>query len=184
MRILTCVILCSFFQLANAQSSKLIKQIEVGGIRGIQLSKTFPILKSGGMAQISVSKAFGEFIQAGAGIGYIQLEEEDFLPLFLYVKGNKKSKKNSFFFETSIGFSKGNNYDFSSSLITKYSAGAYFSPGIGYQYVVNENWAVSSGISYILQKAKLDQINDKQEVYYSESLSMDLIVFKLGIIIR
>ena len=178
------IIFFSFFQLANAQSIELIKQIDVGGVRGIQLSKNFPILKSGGIAQVNISKAFGQFVQAGAGIGYIQLEKEDFLPLFLYIKGNKKNKKNCFFFETSIGFSKGNNYDFANSLKTKYSASTYFSPGIGYQYVINKNWAVSSGINYVLQKAKLDQINDKQEVYYSEILSIDLIIFKLGIIIR
>jgi hypothetical protein len=184
MRLLICIISCLCFNLTNAQSTKLIKQIDIGGIRGIQLSKTFPILKIGGTAQLTISKEFGKYIQAGAGVGFIQLDREDFVPVYLYVKGIKKEKENSFFFETAVGYSKGNNYDFNSSLSSRFSAGVYFSPGFGYQYIVNENWAVSSSISYVLQKAKLDQINENQEIYYTEPLSIDLIVFKIGVIIR
>ena len=184
MKILSLIAFLIVFQWSNAQSSKLISQLEIGAVRGIQLSKTFPILKSGSIANIKISKELSPFVQIGAGLGYIALENENFTPFYAYFKGIKKKTSNSYFFEMAIGKSKGENKDFNPALNTEYKGGTYFSPGIGYQYTINEKWAISSSINYIMQKADLNQLNYLQEIYHTEKLNIDLVVFKIGLIIR
>jgi hypothetical protein len=171
-------------QWTHAQSEKLISQLEFGGIRGIQISKSFPILKSGYIANVNLSKPFGQHVQFGFGSAYISLEKENFIPIYAYVKAHKKSGKNSYYFESSLGVSKATNYDFKNSIDTKFSGGTYFAPGFGYRYNVNKKWSLSSGINYIMQKAKLDQIDENQNVFYTEPLNIDLIVFKIGVIFK
>lgn len=184
MRLFSFIAFIICFQWSNAQSSKFISKIEIGAVRGIQLSKSFPILKSGTIANIKISKELSPFVQIGAGIGYIQLEDENFTPVYAYFKGIKKQASNSYFYELAIGRSKGEHVGFNSSLNTEYKGGAYFSPGIGYQYSINEKWAISSSVNYIIQKTELSQLNDLQEVYHTEKINVDLFVFKIGLIIR
>ena len=83
-----------------------------------------------------------------------------------------------------IGRSKAESNIFNSSLNTQYEGGVYFSPGLGYQYSINEKWAISSSVNYVMQKAELSQLNDLQEIYHTEKLNIDLVVFKIGLIIR
>ena len=184
MRLIFLIAFLLVFQWSNAQSSKLISQLEIGAVRGIQLSKTFPILKSGAIANLKVSKELSPFVQIGAGLGYITLENENFTPIYAYFKGVKKKTSNSYFFEMAIGKSKGENKDFNPSLNTDFKGGTYFSPGIGYQYTINEKWAIASSVNYVMQKAELNQLNDLQEIYHTEKLNIDLVVFKIGLIIR
>ena len=92
--------------------------------------------------------------------------------------------KNSYFFEMAIGKSKAESDIFNSSLNTLYEGGVYFSPGFGYQYSINEKWSISSSVNYVMQKAELSQLNDFQEVSHTEKLNIDLVVFKIGLIIR
>ena len=76
-----------FFLYLNAQSKEYIKSVEVSGIRGIQLSKTFPVLKSGFQINAIVGKSMSPFFEIGIGAGYMQLENEYFTPLFIQLKG-------------------------------------------------------------------------------------------------
>ena len=62
-----------FFLYLNAQSKEYIKSVEVSGIRGIQLSKTFPVLKSGFQINAIVGKSMSPFFEIGIGAGYMQL---------------------------------------------------------------------------------------------------------------
>jgi hypothetical protein len=164
-----------------AQSQKINTHIEFGGVRGIQLSKTFPILKSGGLAQFNVSKSFGNYVQLGLGTAYIQLEDEEFIPLFLYARASKKSEGNSFYFNTSVGYARASNLIFESAVYSQYVGKMYFSPGMGYYYNISPKWGLTAGINYILQKVDLEHYNTNYELYYTESLTLDLIVFKFGV---
>jgi outer membrane protein W len=180
-RIITSLIVCLSFNLAYSQNAQLNTQIEVGGLRGIQLSKTFPILKSGALAEISVTKSLGDYVQLGVGAAYLQLESEEFIPLFLQCRAHKKSQSNSPYFTTSIGYTKARNSDFENAIYNNYIGRVYFSPGIGYYYQINEKWGLSAGLSYIMQKVDLEHLNTNGQVYHTESLTLDLISFKVGI---
>ena len=168
------------FSLANGQTN-LNTQLEVGGLRGIQLSKTFPILKSGGLAELSITKSIGDYVKVGVGAAFLQLESEEFLPLFLQCRAHKKHQDNSPFFTTSIGYSKARNADFENALYNNYIGKMYFSPGIGYYYKVSDKWGLTASLSYIMQKVDLEHLNTEGQVYHTESLTIDLISFKVGI---
>ena len=69
------LLFCTLF--VYSQHSKLNSKIELGGLRGIQLSKSFPILISGGMAQLNVSKILGDYVSLGLGVYVVQVRFEE-----------------------------------------------------------------------------------------------------------
>ena len=168
-----------FFLSSNAQKSELIKSLEICGIRGIQISKTFPILKSGFQLNGIVGKKVSPFFEIGLGVGYMQLESESFTPLFMQLKGNKKAKENGFFFSTAIGFSKGVSEDFSANENTEFEGGVYVAPKLGYMYVVNEKLMFYCSSSYTVQKAELHNLHERV-VIHTEPLTIDLFSISIG----
>ena len=183
-RIITSLLLIISFNLAYSQNVQLNTQIEVGGLRGIQLSKSFPILKSGGMAQLNITKSLGDYVQVGLGTAYIKLEDESFTPLFVHWKASRKKDGNGLFYNTSIGFSQAQNNTFDNVIYSQYKGKMYFSPGMGYQYRINQRWGLTAGVNYILQKVDLEHYNSDNVLYHTESLTLDLIVFKVGIFLH
>ena len=121
--------------LVYSQHSKLNSQLELGGLRGIQLSKSFPILKSGGMAQLNVSRTLSDYVSLGLGVAYIQLEDETFTPLFIHCRASRNKSDNGLFYNTSVGYSQATNRTFDDAINSKYVGKMYFSPGMGYQYL-------------------------------------------------
>ena len=106
---------CTLF--VYSQHSKLNSQIELGGLRGIQLSKSFPILKSGGMAQLNVSKPLGDYVSLGLGVAYIQLEDETFTPIFIHCRASRNKNDNGLFYNAE---SKATIYEGNSTSNTSY----------------------------------------------------------------
>lgn len=178
--IISALLILFSISFANGQTN-LNTQLEVGGLRGIQLSKTFPILKSGALAEINITKPIGDYVQVGVGASYLQLESEEFLPLFLHCRAHKKNQSNNPFFTTSIGYSKARNTDFENAIYNNYVGKVYFSPGIGYYYRINDKWGLTAGVSYIMQKVDLEHLNAEGQTYHTEPLTIDLISFKVGV---
>lgn len=181
---ITSLLLLFCFSIVYSQNSILNTQLEIGGIRGIQLSKTLPILKAGGLAQFSVTKTAGDYVQLGLGTSYLQLEEETFIPLFIHCKASRSKQENSLFYNISIGYSKATNSTFDNAIYSQYIGKMYFSPGMGYQYQINDKWGLTAGVNYILQKVDLEHYNTENILYHTESLTLDLIVFKVGVTLR
>ena len=168
-----------FFLYLNAQSKEYIKSVEVSGIRGIQLSKTFPVLKSGFQINAIVGKSMSPFFEIGIGAGYMQLENEYFTPLFIQLKGSKKEKENGVFFSGAIGTSKGVNKDFFEDANTNFTGGIYIAPKLGYQYVINENLMFYCSSNYIVQKAELHNLHNGN-IIHTEPLTLDLFSVSVG----
>ena len=74
---------------ALTKKKKLNTRIEFGINRGIQLSKNFPILKSGEQINLSVSKLYGPHFEVGIGFEYQNLETEQFMPIYLLLIGKR-----------------------------------------------------------------------------------------------
>ena len=166
-----------------SQHSKLNSQIELGGLRGIQLSKSFPVLKSGGMAQMNVSKTLGDFVSLGLGLAYIQLEDESFTPLFINCRASRNKNDNGLFYNTAVGYSQATNRTFEDAINSRYVGKMYFSPGMGYQYRISQKLGLTTSFNYILQKVDLQQYNSYNQLYHTESLTIDLMAFKVGLIL-
>lgn len=186
MKQLRWIALLPFFLIGTqvfGQQIQLVKQVEFSGIRGIQLSKTFPILKSGAQLNFSVSKSISPYVEAGMGSGRMILENETFTPFFLHLKASRKAHENSLFFTADIGHSQANSSDFDNNTNTIFKGGSYFSPSVGYQFVINDRWLFYISSAYTMQKAQLSHLNSQQLIYHTEHLSFDLLSFKLGFLL-
>ena len=100
-------LLVSFTQAQNlplTKKKKLNTRIELGFDRGIQLSKNFPILKSGEQFNLSISKLYGAHVETGIGVGYQNLGDEQFMPIYLLLVGKTKTGSGPYI-ESSVGYS-------------------------------------------------------------------------------
>ena len=175
------LLFCTLF--VYSQHSKLNSQIELGGLRGIQLSKSFPILKSGGMAQMNVSKTLGDYVSVGLGVAYIQLEDETITPLFIHCRASRNKNDNGLFYNAAVGYSHATNQTFEDAINSHYVGKMYFSPGMGYQYRISQKLGLTASFNYILQKVDLEHYNSDNQLYHTESLTIDLMAFKVGLIL-
>ena len=112
------LLFCTLF--VYSQHSKLNRE------RGIQLSKSFPILKSGGMAQMNVSKTLGDYVSVGLGVAYIQLEDET-ITLFIHCRASRNKNDNGLFYNTAVGYSHATNQTFEDAINSHYVGKMYFS---------------------------------------------------------
>ena len=71
----------------------------------------------------------------------------------------------------------------SGAINSRYVGKMYFSPGMGYQYRISQKLGLTASFNYILQKVDLEHYNRDKQLYHTESLSIDLIAFKVGLIL-
>ena len=169
-------------EIPTSKSKKLNLRIELGIDRGIQLSKNFPILKSGEMFNLSVSKPYGPHFEAGLGLSYHNLEEEQFIPMYVFLIGKRKSG-NSAFVTSSLGISKGISNKYKQSVSNSFDGGKHFSTGLGYCYSINQKISFISSVNYCIQKAEVKHYDDKRNIY-TENLVFDLFIFKVGLLLK
>lgn len=175
------LLFCTLF--VYSQHSKLNSQIELGGLRGIQISKSFPILKSGSVAQLNVNRVLSDYVSLGLGAAYIQLEDESFTPLFIHCRASRNKNDNGLFYNTAVGYSQATNQTFEEGINSKYVGKMYFSPGMGYRYHISQKLGLTASINYILQKVDLEHYTSDNQLYHTESLTIDLIAFKVGLML-
>ena len=177
-----------FFSFAQGQNlllekkEKLNTRIEIGIDRGIQLSKNFPILKSGEQINLSLSKLYGSHFETGIGVAYQNLEDEQFMPIYLLLVG-KSNAGNGPYIESSVGYSYGGNSKYEHTVTSSFEGGKYFSTGIGYEFNINNQYTFLASCNYIIQHS---QVKHQQQgiVNYIEELTFDLIVFKVGLLLK
>ena len=183
-------ILCfSFlFSFAQAQNLALTKKknlntrIELGFDRGIQLSKNFPILKSGEQFNLSISKLYGSHFEAGIGVGYQNLGDEQFMPIYLLLVGKTKAGSGPYI-ESSVGYAYGENSKYEHAVISNFEGGKYFSTGIGYEFNIKNQYSFLASCNYIRQQSQVKHY-EGETVNYIENLTFDLIVFKIGLLLK
>ena len=175
----------SFSQAQNltlTKKKKLNTRIEFGFDRGIQLSKNFPILKSGEQFNVSVSKVYGSHFEAGVGAGYQNLEDEQFIPIYLLLVGKTKAG-NGPYIESSVGHAYGENSKYEHTVTSNFEGGKYFSTGIGYEFNIKNQYAFLASCNYIRQQSQVKYYQEER-VNYIENLTFDLIVFKIGLLLK
>ena len=164
------------------KKKKLNTRIEFGVDRGIQLSKNFPILKSGEQFNLSVSKLYGSHFEAGIGVGYQNLENEQFMPIYLFLVGKRKVDGGPYI-ESAIGYSYAENSKYEHTVTSSFEGGKYFSTGIGYKFNINNKYAFLASFNYIMQHSQVKNY-EAEVVNYIEELTFDLIVFKVGLLLK
>lgn len=174
--------------LTHGQNTELItkKQIstrfEIGISRGIQLSKNFPILKSGEQINFAASKLYGSHFELGIGCKYQNLKNEQFTPIYLLLIGKKNPNK-GLYIESNIGYSYGRNENYQHAINARFKGGRYFLTGIGYRFKVNNRYSFLASCNYNIQQCQVQHYNEENLIYI-EDLMFDLIVFKLGVLLK
>ena len=177
-----------FFCFAQGQNlllekkKKLNTRIEIGIDRGIQLSKNFPILKTGEQVNLSFSKLYGSHFEAGIGAGYQNLEDEQFTPIYLLLVGKRKVEGGPYI-ESAIGYSYAKSSKYEHAVTSNFEGGKYFSTGIGYEFSINNQYAFLASCNYIMQHSQVTH-QQQERVKYTEELTFDLIVFKVGLMLK
>ena len=177
-----------FFSFAQGQNlllekkKKLNTRIEIGIDRGIQLSKNFPILKSGEQVNLSVSKLYGSHFEAGIGIGYQNLKDEQFTPIYLLVVGKRKVESGPYI-ESGIGYSYAKNSKYEHAVTSSFEGGKYFSTGIGYRFNISNQYTFLASCNYIMQHSQVTH-QQQERADYIEELTFDMIVFKVGLLLK
>ena len=177
-----------FFSFAQGQNfllekkKKLNTRIEIGIDRGIQLSKNFPILKSGEQINLSLSKLYGSHFEAGIGVAYQNLEDEQFIPIYLLLIGKRKVASGPYI-ESAIGYSYAKNSKYEHAVTSSFEGGEYFSTGIGYEFNINNQYTFLASCNYIMQHSQVTHYQ-QERVNYIEELTFDLIVFKVGLLLK
>jgi len=164
------------------KKKKLNTRIEIGIDRGVQLSKNFPILKSGEQFNLSVSKLYGSHFEAGVGVGYQNLEEEQFTPIYLLLVGKRKVESGPYI-ESAIGYSYAKNSKYEHAVTSSFEGGKYFSTGIGYEFNINNRYAFLASCNYIMQHSQVKHYQQGRADYI-EKLTFDMIVFKVGLLLK
>ena len=185
-----CFIICfslifSSLQAQNTplkNSKQLNTRIEIGIDRGIQLSKNFPILKSGEQINLSVSKLYGDHFEVGVGVQYQNLKNEVFTPIYLSLIGKRKPKK-GVYIESHLGYSYGKNNKYEHAVNASFSGGNYFLTGIGYRFYINDKYSFLTSFNYSIQRSQVKHY-ENEIVNYTEDLMFDLVVFKLGVLLK
>ena len=175
----------SFSQAQNLlleKKKKLNTRIEIGIDRGIQLSKNFPILKSGEQVNLSVSKLYGSHFEAGIGIGYQNLKDEQFTPIYLLVVGKRKVESGPYI-ESAIGYSYAKNSKYEHAVTSSFEGGKYFSTGIGYRFNISNQYTFLASCNYIMQHSQVTH-QQQERADYIEELTFDMIVFKVGLLLK
>lgn len=184
-----CTLLFSlFFSFSQGQNvhitkkKKLNTRIELGIDRGIQLSKNFPILKSGEQINLSVSKSYSPYFEIGGGIGFQNLDTEHFTPIYLFLVGKKKSATGPYI-ESAFGYSYGTNSKYQNAINSSFEGGKYFATGIGYGFRISSQYTFLASCNYIKQQAQVKHF-EEGAVSYNEVLIFDMIVFKVGLLLK
>ena len=157
-------------------------RIEFGINRGVQLSKNFPILKSGKQINLSVSKLYGPHFEVGIGVEYQNLENEQFTPIYLLLIGKRNAEK-GLYIESNIGYSYGKNNNYEHAVNASFKGGNYFLTGIGYRFKINEKYSFLASFNYTMQASQVKHYQG-EVVNYIEDLTFDLIVFKIGLLLK
>lgn len=141
------------------------------------------IYNPGFAVSYSIGKQVHEDVAVGLGGGYLSLSKERFVPLFIEVYGNKKSKENAPFIRFQAGYSLGWNDEVGMNQNYELEGGAYINLGMGRRIVMNDKLTMLFHWSYCHQFAEMEY-NIFNGADYSEVLNYDMLQISLGIILN
>jgi len=131
--------------------------------------------------RFSSGKKIHNDVSLGLGSGLMVLTNENFIPLYIEIIGNKKSKDNTPFICFQGGYSIGWNSNTKANENYDFKGGAFINSGIGRKIKINDAYALLFHWSYCHQFAKIDySVFGGQSI--SETVNYDMIKLSLGIL--
>jgi hypothetical protein len=133
--------------------------------------------------QVSHGYNIAKDIQLGVGSGFMDLKNQNFVPVFLEITGDRKKKKNA----PIIKFQGGYSFAGSNSTVNlpnyDLDGGIYFNMGLGRRIKIKDSYSLLLEWSYCHQSSKMEYslFSDNS---HSEAMNFDFIMLTVGILIR
>lgn len=162
-------------------SVKTYQRLDATYVFGGQVYKNNFVYKPGFSLQVSHGFVVNESVNVGAGLGYVNLKDEHFLPVFIEVLGSRKRKQTSPTIKMQIGYAPGWDTGGMKPEGYHFRGGMYISAGLGRKIPVGPNYSLYFHWSYRHQFARSDyKVFGGQK--YTEDLNYDMFVISLGLI--
>jgi hypothetical protein len=176
------LLLCTLLLTSQAQNSlSTYQRFDATYIFGGQVYKNNFIYKPGFSFQTSFGIRLNESVGIGAGMGYTNMKDVHFMPIFVEAIGCRKNRLSAPTIKMQIGYAPG--WDTGDLKPAGYSfrGGFYIDAGLGRKIPVNSEYSLYFHWSYRHQFARTDyEIFGGQD--YTEVLNYDMIVISLGLI--
>jgi hypothetical protein len=185
--LLICCIIIVYASFTFAQERQTLKElplyqsINIAYVVGGQVYNDNFLYNPGYCISYSIGKKIHDDISVGAGLGYMPLTNERFIPLYIEILGNKKKKSNAPFIKFQGGYSVAWYTGRSETSIYELNGGLYFNAGLGRKIKINEKYTLLFQWSYCHQFAEMGyEIYGGQE--YEEMLNYDMLQLSVGLI--
>jgi len=123
------------------------------------------------------------YINCGLGTSYMQLDDENFFPLYANILALKSKKDVDKFVRCNFGYALAHSKAINQLENYEMHGGVFFRFGFGRTYPINDKVALSTELSYLYQNAQL-----KQQSYtattYTESLDYSFLQLSLGLVLN
>ncbi len=169
--------------LADEKDKPFQSSIDASVVIGTQIYNDNFLYNPGFALNVSHDYKINKRLAAGIGAGYLSMESENFIPIFLDFFAKNSKKDNSGILNFQLGYSFSGNKK--AKLLDAYDmqGGMYFSAGFGRMWKLNDSFSVLGKVSYTQQFSFLEyEVYDQQE--YREPVDFAMIRLTFGILIQ
>ncbi len=122
-------------------------------------------------------------INAGMGVSYMRLDDENFTPIYVNFLALRTKKDSEKYIRTQIGYALAHSKAINRLEDYNLKGGVYFKCGVGRTFPINDKIGLSTELSYKYQNARLDY-QSYNSTTYTESLDYSFFEFSLGIVLN
>lgn len=138
------------------------------------------VTKNGPGLQLSLQYQLNARLSTGVGLGYVQLEEERFIPIFAVLQAKFRAEANSPYVKFRIGGAPAFNASIEQLESYDFDGGLYFTAGWGYQFGLGQKLALFFEINLAFQEADLEFQSFAGD-RFDEDFQFYFLVFNTGI---
>lgn len=156
------------------ESPVYYQRVDLSYITGAQVYNDNFVYDPGFSFQLTQGFLLKPDVGFGIGMGYMQLQNENFIPLYIEAIGFKKKKRNTPMIKFQLGYSYGWNNQSSSYASYDFFGGPFILAGLGRKIDLNSGYSIIFNWSYSHQFGRLEyEIYGGQE--YTENMNYDMI---------
>lgn len=180
--VLISTVLLSFVTLAAQESSASFRsELSASYALGAQVYNSNFLFRPGYALSFTHSYKLNKYVNCGLGSGYMQLDDEHFVPFYANLLAIKSKGDVENYIRCNVGYAMA--YSKAITRMEDYDlrGGVFFKFGLGHTFPVNEKVALATELSYVYQNARLDY-ETYNSTTYTESLDYSFFELSIGFV--
>ncbi|MCC5917873.1 MAG: hypothetical protein JJU02_11175 [Cryomorphaceae bacterium] len=113
------------------------------------------IIRSGVYGNVSMLKEVKNQLSLGGGMGFIAVNRETFVPVFVQMRARLSDNPSGFYFDVKSGYGPGFNGTYNRLDDMKYRGGWFLSTTFGYNHQLENDLTFQFGLQWVHQNASL-----------------------------